>query len=400
MTSPELVSTLLQATFATSAAIVLVLFLRRPLRRLGGARVAYAAWSLVPAAFVAGLLPAATPAIAELPVVVHLSAPARMASTFATDGDLAWRTWTAIAWLAGALACGTWMLAAQRRFHRSLGDLQPFDDAFRAGATHADLPATLGFWRPRIIMPADFEQRFDPAQRALVLAHERAHIARRDLQANAAAALLRCLFWFNPLMHVATRRFRHDQELACDADVLAARPEARRVYGATLLHAQLSADASPLGCHFGFGHPLKERIAMLKETRHSTRRRRAAGAVVAALAIGTACVAWAAQPQAGAAGVRETPIKPIAMPAPDYPETARKQRIGGEVSLIVGVAADGSVSSATVDRSEPEGVFDAAALAAVKQWKFQPLRKDGKAVPGRIRVPVRFDPPKASAEGS
>ena len=59
MASAELLGTLIEATLAVSAAVALVLLLRRRLREAFGARVAYAAWWLVPAALVAVLLPAA-----------------------------------------------------------------------------------------------------------------------------------------------------------------------------------------------------------------------------------------------------------------------------------------------------------------------------------------------------
>ena len=55
------------------------------------------------------------------------------------------------------------------------------------------------------------------------------------------------------------------------------------------------------------------------------------------------------------------------------------------------MAADGSVAKALVDRSEPAGVFDETALAAVKKWKFTPAMKDGKPVASRVRVPIDFD---------
>jgi TonB family protein len=76
---------------------------------------------------------------------------------------------------------------------------------------------------------------------------------------------------------------------------------------------------------------------------------------------------------------------------PKYPADAVASKISGKVVLLVDVAADGSVADAQVEKSEPAGVFDQAALDAAKDWKFKPTMKDGKAVAGRVRVPVNFD---------
>src|SRR3546814_1918915 len=63
---------------------------------------------------------------------------------------------------------------------------------------------------------------------------------------------------------------------------------------------------------------------------------------------------------------------------PKYPADAVAARTTGKVVVIVDVAADGSVSDARVEKSEPAGVFDQVTLEAVKKWTFQPALKDGK----------------------
>src|SRR3546814_1945739 len=70
---------------------------------------------------------------------------------------------------------------------------------------------------------------------------------------------------------------------------------------------------------------------------------------------------------------------------PKYPADAVAARTTGKVVVIVDVAADGSVSDARVEKSEPAGVFDQVTLEAVKKWTFQPALKDGKPVAGRVR---------------
>lgn len=393
MASRELIALFLQATLFGSVAVCLAMTLRRPLRDAFGARAAYAVWWLVPVALLAMLLPEHTPSGSIGAVADGLAAPARLATRFAgREAGFAWQAWMLCAWAAGALASAQAMAAAQARFRRALGPLSPHGEDWQVERVVQGLPATLGVLRPRIVLPADFASRYGEIQRALVLAHERVHIARGDLVANLAVAALRCVFWFNPLFHLAAHRFRHDQELACDEVVVARHPQLRRAYGDALFQAQFAAQMPPLGCHFGFGHPLKERIAMLKEPIPTPRRRIAGNAAVAALVCGAAFAAWAAQPQAAqdATAAMKRDVAGVALPAPAYPEAALEQGISGKVILIVDVAVDGSVAAAKVERADPAGVFDATALEKVRKWRFTPAMKDGKPVASQIRVPIEW----------
>lgn len=121
-------------------------------------------------------------------------------------------------------------------------------------------------------------------------------MARCDAQINALAAALRCLHWFNPLVHFAASRFRFDQELACNASVISRFPEARRPYADAMLKTQLADLGLPAGCHWQSSHPLKERIAMLKQPLPGRKRRRLGGAGVVAIIVAASFAAWAAQP--------------------------------------------------------------------------------------------------------
>lgn len=89
-------------------------------------------------------------------------------------------------------------------------------------------------------------------------------------------------------------------------------------------------------------------------------------------------------------------VQAMATPAPAYPNLAEGAHINGKVMLLVDVALDGSVSNVTVEQAEPAGVFDAAAVAAAKTWKFSPAMIDGKPVAGRVRVPITFEAPSVA----
>jgi hypothetical protein len=78
---------------------------------------------------------------------------------------------------------------------------------------------TWGVFRPRIVVPAR-ARSWAPERIEVVLAHEIAHIARRDWAVQIAAETVRAVHWFNPLIWVACRRLRHESEQACDDTVL------------------------------------------------------------------------------------------------------------------------------------------------------------------------------------
>lgn len=386
---------LVEATIASSVAIAMVLLIRQPLRTRFGATVAYAGWLLVPAALLAVLLPAATVAT-PVPAVLQLGRvmPNAMAANAPAPIDPA--TVAMLLWGIGVLLALCRFVMQQHRFRRALGTLQPRRDGMQqAGATHG-LPAVFGLLRPRIVVPADFDCRFSAEQQTLMQAHERSHIRAGDLHANAAVVGLRCLFWFNPMVHAASRHFRHDQELACDQRVIARYPQSRRVYGEAMLKAQLAAQSLPLGCHWGYGHPLKERIAMLNQPVPTKARWAVGSAAVTVLTLAVACAAWAAQPPQ-TSGNRMAGIAGERTPPPRYPEAAAEQGIGGTVVLLVDVGVDGRATDVEVERAEPTGVFDQAAIDAARQWTFQPEIKDGKAVHSRVRVPIRFEPDDLSS---
>jgi bla regulator protein blaR1 len=87
--------------------------------------------------------------------------------------------------------------------------------------TDADIePAAAGVIRPVVLLPATLLQTLAPAQLEAVIAHERAHIARRD---NLFSHIQRCiesLFWFHPLVWWIGRRQVDERERACDERVL------------------------------------------------------------------------------------------------------------------------------------------------------------------------------------
>lgn len=74
---------------------------------------------------------------------------------------------------------------------------------------------------------------------------------------------------------------------------------------------------------------------------------------------------------------------------PEYPPEARSARLEGAVTVEFVVEVDGSVTRETI-RNSTDPRFDAAALAAVRQWKFKPALEEGGAAISAMQVPVVF----------
>jgi beta-lactamase regulating signal transducer with metallopeptidase domain len=232
-------ATLAAAFFKANVVAAIVILAVAPVRiiarRAFGPAAAYHLWTLPPAA-------------GFLTLVVGL------AKRHDDPAIFAFNPLVIAAWAVGALVLATVFTVAQLRF---LAEVR----AGRGG------PAVVGFISPVIVMPVD-DGHYTAQERDLIRAHEREHVGRKDPRGAAFVAFFQCVCWFNPLVHVAAYLLRLDQELACDAAVIRARPHARTLYARTLLKTQLAGSALPLGCYWSpLGqHPLEVRIASLKRT--------------------------------------------------------------------------------------------------------------------------------------
>ena len=76
--------------------------------------------------------------------------------------------------------------------------------------------------------------------------------------------------------------------------------------------------------------------------------------------------------------------------APRYPRAAQRRGESGWVDIVFTVALDGTVKDVVVRDSQPDGVFDKAAIRAVEKWAFEPVIEDGRAVEKRAGVRMMF----------
>lgn len=297
---------------AFTAAALLVAALRKPCRRLFGAERAFQLWLLPPLAMLASQLPHAAAPVATLPpaVIAIISVAGALPADAARASAPDWRAGVVLVWLAGSVLSLLLAVLAQKRYRARLRgatavtNLSSRWPVLRAAGTDVG-PALVGAWRARIVLPADFEQRYDVGERALILAHEAAHARRRDGWWCLLARTLAALCWFHPLAWWALAALRQDQELACDAAVLREHGKQRRSYANAMLKTQSAAFALPVGCTWSPRHPLTERIAMLKLPSPNRRRRQAGTIAGLALAVIVAGSVYAASAPQGERTVRK-----------------------------------------------------------------------------------------------
>ena len=87
-------------------------------------------------------------------------------------------------------------------------------------------------------------------------------------------------------------------------------------------------------------------------------------------------------------------LKRLRAPSPEYPATAMTQRIAGSVTLEYTVDTGGEPRDVHVVEATPPGVFDQAAINAVKHWRYAPPLLNGAAVEVPVRTRIRFELPK------
>ena len=167
--------------------------------------------------------------------------------------------WTEIAgwvWLIGLGAMLLYALVSYLRLRRRVSVSLPIQDhIYLCDAISS--PFILGVVKPHIYLPSGL----DEVQRQNVLAHEQAHLARRDHWWKPLGFALLAVYWFNPVLWLAYTLLCRDIELACDERVIRTMDEsAVKTYSTVLLACSMPRKAV-ITCPLAFGEVgVKERV--------------------------------------------------------------------------------------------------------------------------------------------
>lgn len=78
--------------------------------------------------------------------------------------------------------------------------------------------------------------------------------------------------------------------------------------------------------------------------------------------------------------------------APTYPQQALSRGLSGEVRVRLKIDTKGQVADVEVLSASPAGVFDQAAVNAVRKWRFEPVVRDGRAIEASVTTTISFQP--------
>jgi TonB family protein len=281
-------------------------------------------------------------------------------------------------------------------------------------------PSTIGIRHRLLLLPNRLPETLAPEDLEAAIAHEFAHMHRRDFALNLLYKLIALPVAFHPAHWLTMSRVTETREMICDslaAEALALPPAERSLsYARSLIRlASLLIKDAPASNLHAIGifdaNIFERRLMNLTQTParvHGIRRLAIiCGCIV--LALGTCATALAlrtvpiaATPQASVApDPKATPTPHVASGViagsrvsgrnPVYPPDAKAAKLSGTVILHAIIGKDGSIEDLNFV-SGPE-VFRQSALDAVHQWTYKPYVLNGEPTAVATNITVNYSIP-------
>lgn len=222
------------------------------------------AWSLIPSAETFNIhnIQYETPAISSgIPAVNSVVNPI-LGETFPPNpvGSVnplyVWTYAASLIWLIGIAAMLLYAVISYVRVHRSVAERVPYEENIFL-CDQVKSPFILGLASPKIYLPSGM----DTIAMGSVIAHEKAHLARRDHWWKPLGFLILSVHWFNPLCWIAYVLLCRDIELACDEKVIRQMDlDGKKQYSTALLECSTQRRLVTI-CPLAFGEiGVKERV--------------------------------------------------------------------------------------------------------------------------------------------
>jgi TonB family protein len=315
-------------------------------------------------------------------------------------GRLAWGVWRTDRMLRGAQPFAvTGSLAG--KFERNF--FEP-DTVQVAISPNISGPVTIGVLQRVLLLPPGFLERVGDEDLDAVLAHEFAHMQRRDFAKNLLYGFISLPAAYHPALWLTTARLSETREMVCD-ETAAEAVTGRESYARALLRlASMLSDPAPTRTLHAIGifdaNIFERRVMNLTQRRMETSRARRTAIMgacaVIALATCASAVALRMEVAAQAAQtdhpakihVKADDMKIVTKVPPVYPDNAKAARIQGSVILDAIIDKEGVPEHLSIEKGPAE--LQQSALDAVRQWRWQPYLLNGDPIEVQTTVTVEY----------
>jgi TonB family protein len=289
------------------------------------------------------------------------------------------------------------------------------DGATIAGSRRVTGPVTLGLRRPVLVVPPGFAEESGTQEFLAAVAHECAHMQRRDFQKNLLYEAMSLLIAFHPVTWMLKSRIAQTREMICDA-MATERVIDSRSYTQSLLRLAAMIAVSPrVSTTHAIGifdaNILEKRIMMMHRKKEQVSSALKYVLMILATlsllsaAVGGAAMALVVVPQASSqTGDEAKPYgqvyrigKDVSAPVlihstdPVYPPSATADKTKFDGSSLISLIVDASGVPREVHATRSLGPdFDASAIEAVQQYRFTPAKRAGEPVAVALRIEVNF----------
>lgn len=266
-----------------------------------------------------------------------------------------------------------------------------------------EAPVVIGWRTPRMVIPIDALPRVSRGELAAVLAHEVAHIRRRDYPINLLQSFGEVPLFFSPAVVWLARCVREGREFCCD-DAAVASVGDRRQYVEALISLANVQTGHRVHQGIGISGPrLVTRVRRLLQEESMTRLSfvriiTLVGVLglIAVTGVQVSAVSALRLPRQSDTTVYRLSDPGVVAPTvlrsvkPAYTADARKRKVQGTVALDEVITAAGDVRDDIRVVTSLDPGLDAEAIKAARQWQFRPATKDGKPVNVMARMEMTF----------
>jgi TonB family protein len=272
-------------------------------------------------------------------------------------------------------------------------------------------PVTLGVRQKLLLLPVNVIEQLPEADLSTVIAHEFAHMRRKDFMKNLLYELLCLPVSYHPLLWLTRARIMESREMVCDQ--MAASVTGTDEYAQSLLRLASLLITGTLGrtphtIGIFDANVFERRLMNVTEKQQEIRgvRRMVVLAACAALALATCGSALALGMHANAASdgsdsnaakaPKQVSVSSEEMShnllnkvVPVYPPAAKKAKIQGKVVIDAVIGTDGNVENLRVVSGPPE--LQQSALDAVRQWTYKPYLLNGDPVEVETTINIIYN---------